>query len=126
MKDKLLNFVADKYNIDLIAEQIELEAAPAAALVLPICKALNVSYAAIMSERKTADLAHVRLCIVYTLVKQGYTLLQSIRAVNRLNHTTARYARDRVYELLELGDKKTISVLNTINEVLETRNLKQI
>jgi len=129
MSNRLLNFISKKYKLNLMAEQMEMDGtteADAKTFIRAVCSKLDMPYDHVVGPSRTEPLAHIRSCIMYALATHGFTLKQCVWAVNRTNHTTAIYARDNVQDFIEMGDKKTMATIDTINEVLKETGWKQI
>jgi chromosomal replication initiation ATPase DnaA len=119
---RLLNYIANKYHLNLMTEQMELNKttkADAATFIHVCCQRLNVHYSDLTGPRRTEPIAHIRLCVMYALATHGFTLRQCVYAVGRTNHTTAIYARDTITNFLEMGDKRTVEIMKIINDVIK-------
>ena len=119
---RLLDYIAKKYNLNLILEQKEMdnmEKVDAYTFIRVVCEKLGVRYSDIIGPRRTAEIVHVRQCIMFALTSHGFSLRQAAYAVNRINHTTSLYARDTIQGYIDMGEKKTLETLLIINEALK-------
>lgn len=86
-----------------------------------VCAITGVPYTKIMRRDRFADVAMTRhLLCFYARSLTGMTFSQIAKKVGVQDHTTVIHANERIKNLIETGDQKVCSMVNQINEVINT------